>query len=180
MNMRKTAFLFTITILGAGVDGLSLAVAEAEQRIAVVDIQAVITKSERGASAKSKVESAAKKEEVKVKQLAEELKRTRADLDKQSSLLSGKALEDKQTALKKKERDIARSIQDRREELVRLNRDEVGNVVKMIDKEVETFGKQGGYTAILEADPAMVLYFHPSLEVSDKIVEILNAKRGGE
>ncbi len=178
-----SVLLILVSIIGStgiveptSVNGLmSVAQAESEPNVGIVDIQRVIDRSQIGQDAKQKVEAIAKKEQVKLQQLKEEYSRTQAEVEKQEAVLSGKALEEKVLSLKKREREIARTITDRRDELVRQNRAEVAQVVRQVDKVAQAFGKQHGYIVVLEADPAVVLHYSKKLDITEKIIQALDA-----
>lgn len=147
---------------------------KAEVKIGIVSVQQIIDRSQMGREAKEKVEALAKREQVKLAQLKAELERTQEDLQRQGGLLSGKALEEKSAALRKREKDLARSMSDRREELVRQNREEVAKVVRAIDKAAIKFGADEGYVVLLEADPSLVLHHAKRLDVTEKVIQALD------
>jgi len=174
-------FVVSVFLVSIGVCNLveSVDVVQAADQstgiVGVIDIQRVIDRSQLGQEAKQKVEAIAKKEQVKLQQLKEEYARTQAEVEKQEGVLSGKALEEKVLSLRKREREIARTITDRRDELIRQNRAEVAQVVRQVDKVAKTFGKQNGYVVVLEADPAVILHYSKRLDITEKIIQALDA-----
>jgi Skp family chaperone for outer membrane proteins len=161
--------LFTILL------ATSYQVSNAEE-IAIVNIQEVIDRSVIGASAKKRLESNVKKEEVAIKQMMSELDKTKASIKSQAGLLSGKALEDRLASLNKRERDIGRAIQDKRDDLMRINRQEIAKVVTEVDKIVAELGKSRGIAVIIEDEPGFVLYKRRGLDLTDEVIEATDAK----
>jgi outer membrane protein len=131
----------------------SLASAAGGKSITVVDVQRAIAESRMGKAAREKVESEVKKGEGELQAKQAEVKKLEADIEKQRSLLSGAALEQKEDELKKKSRDLGILLQDKREALERKKQAEVGRVVAEVDKTVKELAKEEGFVFVLERDP---------------------------
>lgn len=148
--------------------------AAGELRVGVVDVQRVISDSDAGKEAKKKLEQLIEKEDNRLKGLQDELKALRESIERQKSLLSGGAISDRQEELQKKERELARSIEDKREEIIRKNQSEIGRLVKQIDKVVERFSKEKDITIVLEKDPRLVVYASDDLDLTDEIIDAID------
>jgi outer membrane protein len=148
-----------------------------EKGLYVVDVQRVVTESELGKKAKANVEAQVKKEEASLKKMEIDLKALRGDIEKQRAILSGAALEKKADELRKKERDLKNEFEDRRNALVKKNQAEVGRVVSEVDKVIKELAEKEGYRFILEKDPRVVVYAGPSLDVTEKVIKLLNSKK---
>ncbi len=145
--------------------------------IYVIDMQRAIDESIVGKAAKSNLKAAVQKGEAKVGRVRSELEQMKADVMKQSSLLSEQALQDKKDALDKKERELARVVQDGREELQRQNSSEIEVIVKEIDAIVKDLAKQKSYGLILEKDANYVLYVKDEFDLTEQVVEMLNKRK---
>jgi outer membrane protein len=95
-------------------------------RIAVVDMQRVLSESRLGKEFLKKSEELQSgfqaemdKRQADVEKLNEELKAMQQDLQKQASVLSAEAVEEKQMALRRKERDAQATVFDYQQEMQR-------------------------------------------------------------
>jgi Skp family chaperone for outer membrane proteins len=162
-------------LLIACVLGLT-ATAHADDSVYTVDVQRVITESIMGKAARANVENEVKKGEAKLKSLKSDFESLEKDFQRQSELLSGAALEEKKTTLRRKERDLQIALEDQKEAVGRKNQAEISKVIGEIDKVIQDLGKTGSYGLIMEADPRVVVYRRDSLDLTDKVVKMLDAK----
>ena len=148
----------------------------AEREISVVDVQRVITSSKAGQRARQELEAEVKRGESRLASLKEEFESLQKNVQKQSEVLSGTALEEKQAELRRKERALRSALEDQRDALARKNRAEIGKVVGKIDAIIKELGKSGQYGIIIDADPRSVLYYDKLLDISDVVVEKLDER----
>lgn len=162
-----------ISILSAGI-GSALAQSSS---IAIIDMQRVIDQSIIGKAARSNVEVEAKKSQAKIGQLKSEFEKGRADLEKQATLLSGSALDDRREQLVKRQRELERVAQDARDDLMRRNSAQIGRVVQEIDGIVKSLAQQRRYTFIFEKDQQTILYADQRLDITDEVIKTLDQKK---
>jgi len=151
----------------------------AQGRIAVVNLQRVLSQSVVGKAAKSNLKREVEKREKKLASGKQELKRMRGEIEKQGALLSESALDDKAQALRKKEREYARTVQDEKEALGRLNQKEVGKVLKQAMGVVQRLAKKEGYEVVLEHNPQFVVYAQKEIDITEQVVKILDKDTTG-
>lgn len=149
----------------------------AEQVVYLVDVQRVINESIIGKASRNDFEAEVKKSEMKLAQQKGELDKLHGEVDKQASLLSSEALEEKREVLDRRGREFERSVQDQREELSRKNDAEMLHIMSQIQKVVQELAAQGNYPVIMERDPRVVVYADPRLDLTDQVIKQLDAKK---
>ena len=75
----------------------------------------------------------------------------------------------------KKRQELQTKQEDARTEMNQLKESELGPIIKAIQTELEKFGKEHGYTVILDSNSGAVPYFNQeAVEVSDALVKDLD------
>lgn len=151
--------------------------AESSEKIAIVDVQQIVNDSIIGKAAKNNVEQQINKAKLKVASLKSDFEKQRADLEKQSSILSGPALEQRREALAKKQVDFQRSYQDMQQDLARVNDKELGKVVEQVNEVVKGLADERGYQFVFEKDKQSVLYAAPRIDITKEVIESLDKKK---
>ena len=151
--------------------------AEASEKIAIVDVQQIVNESIIGKAAKNNVEQQINKAKLKVASLKSDFEKQRADLEKQSSILSGAALEQRREALAKKQVDFQRTYQDMQQELGRVNDKELGKVIEQVNEVVKGLADERGYQFVFEKDKQSVLYAAPRIDITKEVIESLDKKK---
>ncbi len=151
--------------------------AEVSEKIAIVDLQRIVNESIIGKAAKSNVEQQINKAKLKVASLKSDFEKQRADLEKQSSILSGSALEQRREALAKKQVEFQRTYQDTQQDLARVNDKELGKVVDQVNEIVKGLADERGYQFVFEKDKQSVLYAAPRIDITKEVIESLDKKK---
>ena len=86
------------------------------------------------------------------------------------SCVSGKAAKERFDV---KMKELQAKTEDARFEMKQLQDKELEPILKALEKVVEKYGKEKGYTAILDSKNGVV-YFNETIEISDAIVQKLN------
>lgn len=177
--MRKRSQCWTGIILAAAVAVVaawsSNGWAAQAQRIGIVDMQQVLNQSARGKAVKQKLdqERLARQQEVEARQL--DLQKMRADLEKQASVLSEQARRERTEVLQRKVRDIQRLVEDANRDFEKRVQDAEMEVTREILSVVQEFGKDQGFTAILER--SVLLHFSPAADVTLEIIKRYDARQ---
>lgn len=175
---RAARSLLVGAMVAVGVSFLpGYASAATGDQIAVVDVERIVADSIMGKAARNTVEAEAKKGQAKLEQLKSDYDRERAALQKQASLLSGSALDEKKDLLAKKERDFMRVQQDLQESLMRKNSEQIGKVVSEVQEIVKTMAKDRNNAFVLERDKQFVIYVNPQIDITDEVIKELDKKK---
>ena len=157
--------------------GLSSTTIAQAQKIVIIDTQRVITESIIGKAAKNNLEVEIKKGQAKVAALKADFERQRSDLEKQSAILSGSALESRREELERKQVEFQRVFQDIQEKLARSNDAEISKVVSQINEFVKALAQEKEYQFVFERDRKSVLFSSERIDITDEVVKILDKKR---
>ncbi len=155
---------------------LALSAAQAEE-IAIVDVQKVVNESIIGKAAKSNVEAQIQKAKVRMSNVQAELEKGKADLQKQSSVLSGSALEERREVLEKKQREAQRTFQDVQEQVAKTNEKEIRKVIEEVDKVVKELADERGFSFVFEKDRQAVIYASARIDITQDVIRILDKKK---
>ncbi len=169
------------TVLGlavaCGIACTGTANADDKGQIAIVDVQRVVNESIIGKAARSNLEKEMQKAKVKLSTLQADFEKQKSDLDKQSAVLSGAALEERKEALAKKQRDVQRTYQDMQEQLARLNDKEIKAVVDEVNSVVKELASDRSYEFVFEKDRQAVVYAAPNLDITQEVIAKLDKKK---
>ncbi|MCX6115713.1 MAG: OmpH family outer membrane protein [Proteobacteria bacterium] len=157
--------------------GLSSTTIAQAQKIVIIDTQRVITESIIGKAAKNNLEVEIKKGQAKVAALKADFERQRSDLEKQSAILSGSALESRREELERKQVEFQRIFQDIQEKLARSNDAEISKVVSQINELVKALAQEKEYQFVFERDRKSVLFSSERIDITDEVVKSLDKKR---
>jgi outer membrane protein len=156
-------------ICGNGIAGA------AETKIGVMNGQKVLWTCADGAKAKAKLEEKMKGFQEKFKAEEQALVALQNEIEKKSSAWSKEKKDEKGLEFNKKRRDLQTKQEDARGEMNQLKESELQPIIKLIQTELEKFGKEHGYTVILDSNSGAVPYFNQeAVEVTDAIIKDLD------
>jgi len=145
-------------------------------KIGFVDLQAVITQSKEGLAARGKVaaEAAEKQKEISAKEA--EIKQMDAELQKQSPILSDAAKKDREEEIRRKLRDLKRLTEDFNRDLAKRESELVNDLLRDVTAVVRDYGKEKGFTLIVEKGQGGVIYGSDQFDLTKEILERLNTR----
>ena len=167
------AAVFAAAILAAGP-----AIAQGI-KIAVIDVNKVLNESEAGKVAKKKMEDRYAELKKKVDVLTEEAKKMKEEIDKQKILLGKEKLKAKEEALAAKVAELRKVSQESENEMQRRQRDLTRDVLKIIEGQVDKIVQEEKIDLLLERSSG-VIHFDPSLDITAKVLELVNKEKPGE
>ncbi len=145
--------------------GVSLA-----QKIATVDLEAAMTKSEAGKKALAELRAEAEKAQEKGKKIQAERDSLIKDLEAQRSLLSQDMIQKKSADIQKKNVELERLQNDTTQELQRKEMQHVGAIVQEMRVVIEKYAKEKKIDLVLEGKQGAI-YANPSLDITNEIVK---------
>ena len=171
----SVAICFSLLFLSKIAD----ASAATPEGVYVVDVQKVLSASLMGKAARSNMDAEVKKAETRLAAQKQEVERLKTDLSKQQAVLSKEALDQKSGSLKKKQRDLELGLADEQDKLKRKNGQEIEKVLVEIRRVLAQIAKDKEYPVIIEKDPRLVVYVSPELDLTDKVVAVLDEEKIG-
>ena len=145
----------------------------AEMKIGVMNVQKIIIQCEAGKAGKARFEGKMKELQGRFKNEEQTLAVLQKDIEKKSSAWSEETKAAKVRDFQKMKREYQAKTEDARYELKQLQDKELEPILKALEGVVLKYGKENGYTAILDSKNG-VIYNDPAIDISDSIVKELN------
>ncbi|MCP3891106.1 MAG: OmpH family outer membrane protein [Desulfobulbaceae bacterium] len=170
MKISKLASIALSVLFVAFLAGNSTA---AEVKIGIMNVQKIIVQCDAGTAAKVRFDKKMKELQTKFKSEEEELKKLQEEIKKKSSAWSEEKKAEKIRDFQKSGRELQAKTEDARFEMKQMQDKELEPILKALEKVVNKYGANNGYTTILDAKNS-VIYFDKSVDISDAIVKKLN------
>jgi outer membrane protein len=151
----------------------------ADLKIAVINVQKIIVSCDSGKAAKERFDAKMKELQSKFKKEEDEFKALQDEIKKKSSAWSEEKKAEKARELQKNGRELQAKTEDARFEMKQMQDKELEPILKALEKVVDKFGKDKGYTAIMDSKNGVV-YFDESIDVTDAITKKLNEAMAGK
>ncbi len=145
-------------------------------RLATVDIQKILVESKAGKQARAKVEAERDLRQKEITSREEEIAKLQRELDKQASILSEAARKEKQEAIERKIRDLKRIYDDFNRELQKKEGEFIRDLLKDLSALIQGYGKQKGYTLILERGQSNIVFSADEIDLTKEILALFDAK----
>jgi outer membrane protein len=152
----------------------------ATARIAFVDLQRVLVRSQAGVAAREQLEKEKAQMEREISTRQQEIDKLREDLEKKGSLLTAEARREREEALERKRRDGARLTDDFRRDLARKEQQVLVRLQQDLVGVIERLGKQKGYYMIVERRGAGVLYAAAEADLTDDVIRAYDQESGAK
>lgn len=160
---------------GTGPASPAAAAAAEVVRIGVVDMQAVIVQSAKGQRAQATLKAEFESKQKDLNAHEEDIRKLQADLERQKAVLSQAALREKEESIQRKIRDIRRTGEDMQRDMQKREAELVGEIQRDIVQAIAEYGKEKGYSVLLERS-AGVWYVGERADLTKDIIERFNAK----
>ena len=159
--------------------GLAPAVQAQSNKLAVIDVQRILSNSATGKKAQENMEQVRSKKKAELEAKQQELKDLQKRIsDQQLSLAEDrlaelqKELEDKVIAYRRAEDDANREVQKQGEKLV-------ADMERLILPVIDKIGKEQGFTLIFNKYQSGLLYADNSIDITDLVIQRLDASGAG-
>lgn len=150
---------------------LLAAPALAETKVAYVDLQKALNLSKTGVEAKQQIGVQVKKYEAEFKGKQDELLKLKGELEKQAVLLSDNAKAQKERDYQQNVKELQRFQKDIKEELQQRDADFTKRILNELFEILQTIGKSGGYSMILEKNEGAVIYADETVDLTDELIK---------
>lgn len=171
--MRMTSMLCVLVVLiSFAVSGEAMA-----QKIAYVRLQQALNDVEEGKRAKAAIESELKTKEKKLESLKLELKTMREDLEKQKTVLSKEALEQKATEMQTKFMDLQKQAVAFEQELKTREAESVGKILASLKTVVVEVSKTKGFDLVFENSADTLIYGKEAVDITSDVIKAYNSKK---
>jgi outer membrane protein len=168
-------FRLTVRVAMLAVIMMAMAMpAAAQSKVAVIDVQRVVTESDPGKQVMQKLRtlSDAKAQEGQALQqtlatLQDQFNKQRFTVSEQRQAEMSKEIEDKQIAIKRFQDDAQRELQD-------AQRRELGGLEERILPIINQVGQEEGYTLIFNKFQSGLVYADEAVDVTDRVITMFN------
>lgn len=159
--------------------GVSSSQAQNAPHVYVVDMQRILDESIVGKAAQASLKADAEKREAKLGLMRKDVLKGREDLEKQSTLLSPQAVQEKREAQMKKERELERAIADEREALSMKSDEAIRKIVRDAQAQVQVVARQDNLPFVVVRDENFVVYVNSKFDITERVLKALDEKAVG-
>lgn len=145
----------------------------ADVKLGVMNVQKIIVTCKAGKAAKERFDVKMKDLQSSFSDEENDLKKLQAEIKKKSSAWSEEKKAEKVREFQKSGRELQAKTEDARFEMKQLQDKELEPILKALEKVVENYGKDQGYTMILDSKNG-VIFFDKTIDLSDEIVKLLD------
>ncbi len=145
-----------------------------EQKIGVVNIDAIISKSEPGQTAKGKLEKQFESMKKDMDKQKEEIQSLREEMQKQSLVLSQDAKQDKELEFKRKIRDYQDATQVYSRKLKTEEQALLEPIFATVVEVINEYGEKHDYTFIMDSTNSGLVYAKEDTDLTNKVLVELN------
>lgn len=167
--MKK--FLVTVAMAALAMPVLAQ---NAQGRVAVIDVQKVLTQSTAGKAAYEKLKKMQDDRVAKAKAMDEELRKLDADITAKRISLSEDKLADMQKQLADKRINMQRYAQDADREIGEARDRELQALEAKIKPVIDALGKEMGLAAIFNKFESGLVYASDAIDITDTVVKRFN------
>lgn len=140
-------------------------------KIGVVDLLKALNESESGKKAKTDLEFLIKLKQSSLEEKSKVIEKLRADLEKQSSVLSADARKSKEEELDRLVRELQRLASDSQAEVKKKENNFTLEIIKELRAIIEDVGNKKGYTMIIENADGIILFSTKNIDLTDEIIK---------
>jgi len=145
-------------------------------KLGSVDIQKLLLLSDAGKEAKEQLAGKANKLEGEKNAREEELKKLKAELERQNVVLADDARKAKEQNFMQKRKELDRFLKDAQEEMQAKNDELTNRIVDEIVKIIQEYGRKNGYTIVFVKNEGMI-YVDEKADLTNEVLNAFNAAR---
>ena len=165
---RLSVVFLGVMVLVALIMPVTLEAKEDVLNVGYIDLAKIFDQYEKTKDSDKNLEEEWQSKQSKIKELREEITRLKDEIGVLSESVKAK----KQEIIDGKIRELQEFTKEIQDELTSKRNEVVSQILKDIDTVIEEYGKDNGYNLIF--NERVLLYHAESLDVTDKIVKILN------
>ena len=169
--MKKTFFLFSgLMVITLFI--LSGSLALAADKIGFVNMREVLVRSDAGKAMEAEFKKSVEEKRAAIQKKETELKKTKDNLEKQRSILTPQALQEKEMHYQVEFKEYERLVKDSNEELQMKDQFLSSKIIPEVVKVIRAIAEKEKYALILEESSAV--YASKENSLTDKVIKELN------
>ena len=146
----------------------------AADKIGFINMQQIIQSSNAGKKAAAEFKQIFEKKQTSIKAMENDVKKIKDELDKQSSVMTASARNDKETTYQRKLRDYQILVDDTNKELQKRDQEYSQKLIPEILKVVRSIAENEKYTLVLDISTMPLPYHDKSVDISKKVIDEFN------
>ncbi len=143
-------------------------------KIGVIDLQKILSTSDSGKEAQSKITAKGKEMQADLQKKAADIQEDQQRYERESTVMSEDARTEKERELKIKKLDFDDLETKYKSDFSTYNQTLVNQFKKDVLAVVEQIGKKEGYTLVLEKSSGGVVYAPSTIDLTDQVIQQLN------
>jgi outer membrane protein len=170
--MKKIILTFAAVIL-------SSTLAQAEFKLAYIDIQKAIQSSNAGKKAKEDLQKEADKKNKDLEKKKSDIEKMREDFEKKASVMSDDARKRKEIELQEEMMKWNQAAQKAQTELQKKEGELLTPIVDKMKKVVEKVAKEKGYSMVIQSNQnaQIVLFAQAELDITEMVIKSFNSEK---
>ena len=149
-------------------------------RVAVVDVQKVLTQSAPGKAAAEKLKKMQEDRVAKARQMDEELRKLDSELGTKRLSLSAQKVEEMAKQIDDKKISMQRYVQDADREMTEARNRELAALQTKIEPVIDALGKEMGLALIFNKFESGLVYAADAVDITDTVVQRFNTATGAK
>jgi len=178
MSFRSYAGLIAGAVMILATVGTALP-AEAQLKVAVIEVQRIITDSQAGKAVLATLEKYGKEQQDKLTAKRDEIEQLRNRISEGQLSLSEDRLEALQKDLETKSIELRRLADDAQRELNRRQEEAFKEIERRVMPILQQIGKEGGYTMIFRKFESGLVYATEEIDITGQVISRLDAAAQG-
>jgi len=166
-NIMKTVFVVGLALLAA-------TTVSAQVKVAVIDVQRVVTESDAGKESLGKLKALQDAKIAEGRGIQEQADALREQISKQQFTLAAAKLEELQKQLEDKGIQLRRFQDDAQRELDEARRVALEGLEERILPVIDGVGKERGYTLIFNKFQSGLVYADEAVDITDEVIRRFN------
>jgi outer membrane protein len=173
-SLRAFGRLFLVPALAASLSLFFFTnTAQAEQKLAVVDVQRVVMQTEDGLRAQATLKKLFESRQQELSRKENDLKKQREELEKQAKVLSKDALQKRWDDWQKQAVDLQQIFVEYNKELEKKQKELTDPVFEKVVAIVKRIGTSEGFDLIM--DKTTTAYVRGDLDLTDRCIQMYNS-----
>lgn len=173
-----TRTIFALTIACTLISSVAARAAQADDRIAFVDLQRALEETNDGKAAKARLKSDFDKKQQELDAKQEELKKMKEALDKKATLMKPEALQKEQQDFQQRFMQLQDTFQRLQKDLAGKEQEATRGILAKLTSVVQKIAERDHFSMVLERS-ASVVWGQPSLDITNEVIRQYNSGAGG-
>jgi outer membrane protein len=151
---------------------IAAAPAQAEVKLAYVDVQRALNECEAGKNAKAEFRVKVQGVEQKLQSEQNDVARLKDELEKKGMLMKPEQRQSLQDEYINKAKNFERNYKDSKDDLERKDQEITGMIIHDLAEVIRNVGEKNGYTMVMEK--GQILWGMPGIDITDQIIRTYN------